>query len=296
MTSAESNRGNASDFIGECYVSQSCEPCLKTGTSKAARLFCKDCQEFLCETCRNPHIAYKSGQHGMVIIQESEPSHVALDMKGMDICNDHGKAFEFFCEDHLKLCCTICVITHRRCDELDEISTISSRKLAELDTLKQCLLKLEADTDAYVIECKQSEKQLTESFRDISKEVEYLGDRCIKQIEEAKRSFMTKANALKNEEVNRLNDKHAANTKVKDEINDILSMFSAISKQGTFQQKCIFSKQIEEKYKTIVSDINEQRTMHVSKKVTLSYPKELSSFLEMGENIVKVKLERTGII
>ncbi|KAH3731026.1 hypothetical protein DPMN_057031 [Dreissena polymorpha] len=288
-----SNRGNASDFIGECIVTRSCEPCMKTNTSKTATLFCKDCQEFLCETCRNPHIAYKSGQHGIIIIQERESSQVVVDMKGMDMCKEHGKGIEFFCEDHSKLCCTTCVITHRRCDKVDEIAIISLQKGEEIDNMKWCLLKLESDADANVIECKQSEKQLNESIIDISKKVDDLKDRLIKQIEEAKCEFLTKANALKCDELKRQNDRHALNTKSKDEINEILSIFSAISKQGSIQQIYIYSKQIEETYRRIRSDIKEQRT---TTKMTISYPRELLSFLDMGSNFLEVKLERTGII
>ncbi|KAH3731042.1 hypothetical protein DPMN_057047 [Dreissena polymorpha] len=286
----DSNRGSASDFLEDCTATQTCEPCMKTNTSKAATLFCKDCQELLCETCRNPHIAYKSGNHD-IVTQEN-----VVGMKGMDRCKEHGMLFEFFCEDHSKLCCPTCVFTHRRCEELNEISSISLQVGAELDNWKQCLLMLESDADANMIDCKQSEKQLNESIIDISKEVDDLGDRLIKQIEEAKRDFLTQAHALKCEEVKRLNDRHDLNTKIKDEIFETLQFFLAISKKGTFQQKYIFLKQIEEKCKKVESEINEQRTTQVSTKVTFSYPRELSPLLGMGNNFFKVNLERSGTI
>ncbi|KAH3805612.1 hypothetical protein DPMN_133917 [Dreissena polymorpha] len=84
-----SNRGNASDFIGECFVTRSCEPCMKTNIAKAAYVFCKDCNEFLCETCRNPHIVYKPGNHDMVSMQDT----AVIDMKRMDKCSEHDKGF-----------------------------------------------------------------------------------------------------------------------------------------------------------------------------------------------------------
>ncbi|KAH3805276.1 hypothetical protein DPMN_133574 [Dreissena polymorpha] len=54
-------RVSAGDFIGECSVTQSCVPCLKTNVSKTATVFCKDCDEFLCDACKNPHTVYKGG-------------------------------------------------------------------------------------------------------------------------------------------------------------------------------------------------------------------------------------------
>ncbi|KAH3805481.1 hypothetical protein DPMN_133784 [Dreissena polymorpha] len=109
----DANRGNASDFIGECAVTRSCEPCMKTNIAKAATVFCKDCNECLCETCRKSHIENKSGKHDVISIQEKESRTDVVDMKEMDKCSEHGKRFEFFCEDHSKLCCTTCVIAHR---------------------------------------------------------------------------------------------------------------------------------------------------------------------------------------
>ncbi|KAH3809535.1 hypothetical protein DPMN_137908 [Dreissena polymorpha] len=64
----DSSRDTAGDFIGECAVTQSCEPCMKTNISKTATVFCKDCDELLCDVCKNPHIVYKPGKHDIAII------------------------------------------------------------------------------------------------------------------------------------------------------------------------------------------------------------------------------------
>ncbi|KAH3803642.1 hypothetical protein DPMN_131908 [Dreissena polymorpha] len=54
----DSNIDNAGDFIGESAVTQTCAPCLKTNVSKTATVFCKDCDEYLCDACINPHKVY----------------------------------------------------------------------------------------------------------------------------------------------------------------------------------------------------------------------------------------------
>ncbi|XP_052215880.1 uncharacterized protein LOC127834239 [Dreissena polymorpha] len=290
----ESNRGNASDFFGECAITQSCEPCMKANIAKAATVLCKDCNEYLCETCRNPHIIYKGGKHGVVSIQDKESSTVVVDMKGMDKCSQHGKGFEFYCEDHCKLCCTTCVIEHRKCEQWDEIASISGQKRAQLHGLRQSFLKLKSDAGAIVAECKQSEKDLNASVADVSKDIDEMKERMIKLFDAAKRELLTEANALKSEEVKRLSIMQSVSTTVIEEINQLFPMCSSIADNGTPQQMFILSKQVEEKNKMIESKINEQRITQVSSTVTLAYTGELSSIFEMGTKFMKVNLERRG--
>ncbi|KAH3805478.1 hypothetical protein DPMN_133781 [Dreissena polymorpha] len=185
-------------------------------------------------------------------------------MNGMDKGSEHGKGFEFYCEDHFKLCCTTCVLAHRKCYKLDEIASISRQKEAPLHGLKQSLLKLK-------LKC------------------------MMKLFDDAKRELLTEAIALKSEEVKILGKMQSVSAKVMEEINQLLPMCSFIADHGTPQQKFIFSKQVEEKNKTIESKINKQRMTQVSSKVTLSYTGELLLILEMGKQFMKVNLERRGI-
>ncbi|XP_052217329.1 uncharacterized protein LOC127835101 isoform X3 [Dreissena polymorpha] len=290
----ESNRGKASDFFGECAITQSCEPCMKANIAKTATVLCKDCNEYLCETCRHPHIIYKGGKHGVISIQDKESSTVVVNMKEMDKCSQHGKGFEFYCEDHCKLCCTTCVIEHRKCEKLDEIASISGQKGLQLHGLKKSLFKLKSDADAIVAEFKQSEDDLNASVANVSKDIDEMKDRLIKLFDDAKRELLTEANTLKSEEVKRLSMMQSVTSKVMEEINQLLSMCSSIADHGTPQQMFILSKQVEKKNKMIESKINEQRKTQVSSKVTLAYTGELSSILEMGTKFMKVNLERRG--
>ncbi|XP_052214782.1 uncharacterized protein LOC127833523 isoform X4 [Dreissena polymorpha] len=216
-----------------------------------------------------------------------------VDMNGMDKCSEHGKGFEFYCEDHFKLCCTTCRIAHEKCDKLDDIASISRQKRAQLHGLKQSLLKLKSDADAIVAECKHPEEELNASVEDVSKDVNEMTDRMIKLFDDAKQELLTEAKVLKSEEVKRLSILQSVSTKIMEEINQLFPMWSSIADLGTPQQMFILSKQVEEKNKNIES-IKEQRITQVSSKVALSYTRKLSSILEMGKQFMKVNLERKG--
>ncbi|KAH3809451.1 hypothetical protein DPMN_137820 [Dreissena polymorpha] len=292
----DSNKNNAGDFIGESTVTQSCEPCMKTNISKAATVFCKDCDEFLCDTCKNPHIVYKTGQHNIVNIKDNKSAPDIIDMKGIDKCHKHEREIEFFCQDHSKLCCSSCVLIHRKCDQVDEIAKVSRQARPELQALKQTLIKLQSEADAIIADCEQSETDVNESFAKISSEVDEMRDRIIQLFEDAKQKFITEASELKTAETKTIGNKRDASSKVKDEISKVLSMCSVVLENGTPSQQYIYSDSIKEKRKTIESIIYDQRKIKDASTVTVSFSKELTSFLEMGSNFIQLNYDgnKTG--
>ncbi|KAH3803899.1 hypothetical protein DPMN_132170 [Dreissena polymorpha] len=294
----DSNKDNAGDFIGESAVTQSCEPCMKTNISKTATVFCKDCDEYLCDTCKNPHTVYKPGQHNIVNVQDNTSAPVILDMKGMDKCHEHARKIVFFCQDHSKLCCLSCVHIHRKCDQLDEIAQVSGQTQTDLQAIKQSLIKLRTEADAIIAECKQSETGLNESIAKISAEVDTMKDRIIQLFEEAKQKLISEAIQFKTAKVKRIGNKCDASLKVKEELNTVLSMCCVVLERGTPSQQYIYSEQMKEKRKTIESTIDEQKKITFSSTVTVSFPKQVTSLLEMGSNSIKLNYDgnKTGIL
>ncbi|KAH3805128.1 hypothetical protein DPMN_133425 [Dreissena polymorpha] len=294
----DSNRDNAGDFIGVSAVTQSCEPCMKTNVSKTATVFCKDCDEYLCDTCKNPHTVYKPGQHNIVNVQDNTSAPVIIDMKGMDKCHEHAREIEFFCQDHYKLCCVSCVLIHRKCDQLDEIAKVSRQTRPDLQALKQSLIKMQSEADAMIADCKQSETGFNESIAKISAEVDTMKDRIIQLFEEAKQKLISEAIQFKTAKVKRIGNKCDASLKVKEELNNVLSMCCVVLERGTPSQQYIYSEQMKEKRKTIESTIDEQRKITFSSTMTVSFPKQVTSLLEMGSNSIKLNYDgnKTGIL
>ncbi|KAH3804124.1 hypothetical protein DPMN_132406 [Dreissena polymorpha] len=286
----DSNRDNAGDFIGESAVTQSCEPCMKTNISKSATVFCKDCDEYLCDTCKNPHTVYKPGQHKIVNLQDDKSAPVILDMKGMDKCHEHAREIVFFCHDHSKLCCLSCVLIHRKCDQLDDIAKVYRRARPDLQALKQSLIKMQSEADAIIADCKQSETGLNESIAKISSEVDTMKDRIIKLFEEAKQKLIREAKQFKTAEVKRIENKRDASLKVQKELNNVFSMCCVVLDSGTPSQQYIYSELMKEKRKTIESTMDDQRKIKFLS-TTVSFPQQVTSLLEMGSNSIKLNYE-----
>ncbi|KAH3704322.1 hypothetical protein DPMN_079378 [Dreissena polymorpha] len=294
----ESNRDNAGDFIGECSVTQSCEPCMKTNVSTTAMFFCNKCNEFLCDACKNPHTVYKTGRHDIVNIQERQSVPVGVDMKGMDICPEHGKELEFFCQDHTKFCCSKCVLIHRKCDQVDEIANASGQERPKIQAFQQSMIKLQSKADAIIADCKQSETGLTESVAKISSEVYKMRDRIVQLFEEAKKKLITDAEQFQRAEVKCFRIKSEASFKIKEEMYKVLPICQAVLEHGTPSQQYIYSKILQDKHNAWESNINEHTNLKMSSTVTVSFPRELSTLLKMGNDFIKLNCDSNnpGII
>ncbi|XP_052215219.1 uncharacterized protein LOC127833809 isoform X1 [Dreissena polymorpha] len=281
----------SSDMTGDCIVIRSCEPCMRKKSANTASVICKVCNEHLCGPCSHLHEIYKPGEHKMVVIESVNSTPVEVNMKGMNMCQEHGKKIKFFCEDHSKLCCNTCSFKHRKCDNVDELASISSKEGQELQHLNKTLLKLENEIASIGAECKLSEDVLSETTASIAKQIDEMRGRIIELFDKAKTKMIEEADTFKADEMKRLGEINKSSSNVKENINELLPVSSALVEHGTPQQKYIMAKIIKEKIKDITSNITEQRSKFVTSTVSLDFSKQLLSLLK-EEGIIKLQVER----
>ncbi|XP_052214378.1 uncharacterized protein LOC127833254 [Dreissena polymorpha] len=213
-------------------------------------------------------------------------------MKGMDKCRDHDKKVKFFCEDYSKLCCNTCAFIHRKCENVNELASLSSQEGLELEDLNHMLLKLETETCSIISDCNLSEVALSETNANIPKQVDEMKDRIIEIFDKAKSRMIEEAENFKDEEMKRLGERRKATSNVNEDIHELLPVSSALIKHGKPQQKYIISHILKEKIKYIETHIIEQRNKHITSNVALNFSKQLSSLLKEEEGIVKLNAER----
>ncbi|XP_052260664.1 uncharacterized protein LOC127864815 isoform X2 [Dreissena polymorpha] len=293
---ATSGKEAHQEFFSDCIVIKSCEPCTRKHTSSTATIFCKTCNEYLCEPCRNIHIIYKSGTHDTVAVEYLDSAPVVVTMKGMDTCRDHDKKIKFFCEDHSKLCCSTCAFIHRKCDKINELASISSQEGPELQDVKNTLLKMETDTGKIVAECKLSEAELSETNANLFKQIDRIKGCIIELFEKAKTQLTADADNFKADEIKKIEQSEAKRNKawlkVNEDINELLSVSSALVKHGTPQQNYIVTKIIKEKIKDMETHISEKRCNQITPTISIDFSKQLLSILKEEEVLVKLKVER----
>ncbi|XP_052239619.1 uncharacterized protein LOC127850540 isoform X3 [Dreissena polymorpha] len=217
---------------------------------------------------------------------------VMVDMKDLDLCEEHGKAIKFYCEDHSKLCCSTCTFTHRKCDNVDEIKSISLINKPEFQATKHALIKIESEAASFIADCEKSRDELNESIANISDEGDKIKDSIVKLFEEAQQKMFTEINQFKAEVSMQLDKKYTAASQIQEQINQILPMYSAILEHGTFEQKFIFSKKTKEQQNTIETHVDSQRNATVTTNISLSFSRELQALLTMENPIFQMNFDQ----
>ncbi|XP_076106202.1 uncharacterized protein LOC143074853 [Mytilus galloprovincialis] len=102
-----------------------CGVCEYRNINKPSVVWCLECDEGLCEECKEHHAASKvSRDHSCVSISEYQklPTNI-LDIT--QTCPKHNGKYQIFCKKHDSSCCRRCVIeTHDQCGELNAIEDV----------------------------------------------------------------------------------------------------------------------------------------------------------------------------
>ncbi|KAL3879994.1 hypothetical protein ACJMK2_032266 [Sinanodonta woodiana] len=109
----------------ESEKSKTCDICNARGlVSVVASSWCQDCEELLCDNCKEYHQSIKiSKGHKVVQIDEV---HEGTQHQFSSRCSYHRMTdVTFYCFSHEKPCCVKCAATkHRVCDTVEELNTI----------------------------------------------------------------------------------------------------------------------------------------------------------------------------
>ncbi|KAK3576525.1 hypothetical protein CHS0354_018019 [Potamilus streckersoni] len=102
-----------------------CDICLKWNRENLATSFCKDCNKFICNVCREHHDEISSpNRHNVFnLFSDNESMVVIPNLSSLEMCRRHPKEhLTFFCGDDNAFCCNTCgFLEHRKCERITAI-------------------------------------------------------------------------------------------------------------------------------------------------------------------------------
>ncbi|XP_071121088.1 uncharacterized protein [Mytilus edulis] len=151
-----------------------CGICDYRHITKPSNVWCSECDEGLCEECKEHHsISKGSRNHDVVSITEYQklPNDVLQLARS---CDRHNEKYVLFCRKHDCPCCKKCVVdTHMECKELIDIDDItrnikSSHAFAEIE---QTLSEIAENIRRLRIDREDNLASIRKKSREIKKEV-----------------------------------------------------------------------------------------------------------------------------
>ena len=169
-----------------------CAACLRENEEEDATEFCITCEESICGTCAKYHKRILTTRNHLVCTL-SDPS-LAMQLINMSLdtgnCPEHpDKEIELYCNDHLKVCCSLCSNTeHRKCGD---VSTIQSRfqrikeegsvqkLLQKIRNFEQELVSIKETQEQNITELDSTTDRIMEEAKNIRKSI----DECLDKLE-----------------------------------------------------------------------------------------------------------------
>ncbi|XP_060560887.1 uncharacterized protein LOC132720720 [Ruditapes philippinarum] len=237
-----------------------CQPCLSKDKQNVADKFCSTCNEFQCNDCSNVHnVLAILKNHKLVSVKEGNPSTTLFEMKNLELCDQHQKLFEFFCEDDNKLCCSTCaIVNHRKCHSVVEIKTIAGKITSPISTLGEKLKEAKKAAESVAKHICSSKDQLAEDIKEIHVKIRQMRDEVIRIFDDLEDSVAKRAKILQRETFENLSKKQTQNKKHLADVTSCLETIESIFKNGTPVQKYIAEHKMESNVNTLCRNTKEE--------------------------------------
>ena len=216
---------------------------LKKHEAIDAVIFCQECNKYLCYKCNNHHSELFDSHHAFNLNKNIKDIFTGLCKE-----KDHNKELSYFCKNHNKLCCAMCLSKiedksngiHKNCDVclLEDIWEEKMKKLSEnIKLLEEININLNSSVENFkkfsenIIESKEKIKSnILEVFTKIRNEINNREDQLLLEIDNYFKSLSLDENFLKKVEKmpKKINDtlergRIIKNEKNKDNLNSLIN-------------------------------------------------------------------------
>ncbi|XP_063404309.1 uncharacterized protein LOC134687783 [Mytilus trossulus] len=279
-----------------------CGVCHNLHITKQSVEWCSECDEGLCEKCKEHHAVSKSSKsHETVSISE----YKKLPTKVLEIaqtCKLHNEKFELFCKKHDCPCCKKCVESHNDCKSLIDINELikniktsnafyefEQNLLEIVENIKRLNTHRKENLTSLEDKKRKIETKIAQTRTNFNIHLDKLQDGLIKELtaieEKEKRKIQTLLTFLKDKKknINEFQENIASIKKHASELQTFLAMkhiekdidveekiIQSITKTDTTNQVNI-SCQINESLKQIIDSVHKFGEIYVT-----SYPCDFS--------------------
>ncbi|CAG2229937.1 unnamed protein product [Mytilus edulis] len=125
-----------------------CGPCSERNITKPSAFWCTECEEAICDDCREHHKVLKATRsHELITIDryKSLPSFITDILQS---CTYHNEKYQHYCVAHALPMCFKCIQEHQKCNviPLDEV-TKNAKTSGHFQDLETRLIYLLQNTD-----------------------------------------------------------------------------------------------------------------------------------------------------
>ncbi|CAG2186077.1 unnamed protein product [Mytilus edulis] len=219
---------------------ENCGICTLRHISKLPVVWCSDCDEGLCQDCREHHSLLKATRnHNIISIAEYQklPSFIA-NIKLH--CSEHDEKYLLFCKKHNQLLCGKCVISviHKKCKEIFSVEdVVQNAKISVAFTeIESSLQELKENVSLILEDRQKNLSSISTSKEKIESEILALRKHIDSHLDKMQDHVLVELNTTVENSTKQMHSFIASLNKNQNEINECINDVETIKKHATSMQ------------------------------------------------------------
>ncbi|XP_052087115.1 uncharacterized protein LOC127724235 [Mytilus californianus] len=205
-----------------------CGVCESQHTTTKADFWCPECDEGLCSQCLKHHSASKGTRNHEVISVDNYKQLPPSIANISQYCSLHDRKFQNYCPQHESLCCPQCIQSnHATCNGILSLENViqTAKTSVLLESLDQNIKNLKINVERLVEDRKQNLDEIQKQRQKFYDNIKLVRNKINEHLDSLEQRI--------------IQDLYAAETKVKSQIEDLLSKLAENSENINSMQKNI---------------------------------------------------------
>ena len=233
-----------------------CDVC----TVANANGYCKDCNQFLCQSCHDTHKKFGAfTNHQLTNLDEVATSASQLihgkQEKAMN-CSKHDRSFKIFCEICEELICRDCTIGDHKNHDCTPIKDSYDKHCQELETSLNPVKKMMDDIVNVLTALTKRENEVKKQGDMVKQEIHVMVEKMIEKLQQSERQLTREVETATDSKLQVLSGQKKSAEMSFSQLKDCKQFVEQSLKTGSHQQVLMSKKQMMECMSHVTKEIN----------------------------------------
>ena len=233
-----------------------CDVC----TVASANGYCKDCNQFLCQSCHDTHKKFGAfTNHQLSSLDEvatSASQMVHGRQEGVMKCSKHNKSLKIFCETCQKIICRDCTIGDHKNHDCTPIKDSYDKHHQALETSLTPVSKMMDNVINVLTALAKRENEVKEQGDMIKQEIHIMAEEMIEKIQQSERQLTREVETAVDSKLQVLSGQKKLAEMSLSQLKDCKEFVEQSLKTGSQQQVLMSKKQMMERMSHVTKEIN----------------------------------------
>ena len=244
-----------------------CGPCQTNRLHKPANHYCKECREYLCNTCKSIHCKLAVSKGHTILVGKHITARIPGRQKSVFVtycgCNKN-QTVEFYCEDHKNIICNPCkMVKHRSCKTAAVREKVAEYTTTRIDSVLTKIKSLIHEFDTMQKQRESDCKKLKRLTEDCKKQIKDFREKIDIALDKLEKHIMNEIDEFDKEQSRHINE-------------DITALTTGLQMLDSDSKQIENAKVIGQKVKVFTTDVQVSQSIQEYEAMLAELEKNMS--------------------